>query len=168
MQGKTINIVSRFKVRVLLERNMATHCGASFSLFVTSGEMLCELSGHESDFSYTMSTITLLIIVKSLNITYLLPSSSGSRTAWTGQHIIFSSVLNWGNNHSDLTFPVKNVFYLMYIIIFSLPLTQFYAPLQIQRPRTSFVVKGMLVFAEKIKRSESVLSDEIFFREYVT
>ena len=113
MQGTTIKTVSCFTVRVLVERKLATHCGASFSLFVTSDEMLSGLRGPGPDFSYTMFTITLLIIITSLSITYLLPFSGGSRTAWARQHIIFSPVLNWGNLHSYLAFRFSSRMYFI-------------------------------------------------------
>jgi len=56
----------------------------------------------------------------------------------------------------------------MYVILFSLSLIHFYAALQILWPKASIVIKGMFVFAEKIKTSKSVLSNDIFFRECVT
>jgi len=104
---------------------MAAHCGATYSLFVTSSEMLRGSNGPGPDFSYIMFTISLLIIIKSLNITYLLPSSGGSMTVWTRQHIIFSFVFKLEEPplQFDTSFLVKNIFYLMYIILFSLPLT---------------------------------------------
>jgi hypothetical protein len=105
--------VTCFKFCVLGERKVATHCGASCSLFVTSSETLRGLSGPGPDFSCTMFTITLLIIIKALNIAYLLPSSGGSRTVWTRQHIIFSSVLNWRDHHYDLALHSSSRMYFV-------------------------------------------------------
>jgi len=75
--------------------------------------MLRGLSGPGPDFSYIMFTITQLTTIKSLNVTYLLPSSRWSRRAWTRQHIIFSSVLNSGNHHSDLALCFSSRMYFI-------------------------------------------------------
>ena len=60
-----------------------------------------------------MFTVALLIIIKSSNIIYLLHSSGRSMTAWTRQHIVFSSVLNWENNHSDLALRFSSRMYFI-------------------------------------------------------